>query len=313
VPDELAVGGCDPGSQPLPASVGLLRLLRVLAGQEAELPAGVLPAQPAHQEAGLGGVEDQRQVRHAGDLCLRVVRPVIDDERFGLVAQLYPVDAGGLADEAIGPVGTDDVAGPDGPGQPRVTLLDRQLDVVLVLVEVDRFPALVQFHGRLGAHRPVECVLQVGLVDQRAQVPSRLAFVVPVEMGKRLACRVEEVKAPGRVGAGLELAGDLERLQDAHDLVVHAADARQPVEPGLALEHRYPVPAAPEQRGHRLADRAVADLHDIEGFHANETATGTRFVSSPAPVKTTERLAARDNPSAAVLTVPVRIGTTVTG
>jgi hypothetical protein len=66
---------------------------------------------------------------------------------------------------------------------------------------------------------------------------------------------------------GFEPPGDPERLQDPHDLVVHAASARQLVEPGVALEHRDPVAEPAEQRGHCLADRAIADPNNIEGFH----------------------------------------------
>ena len=110
------------------------------------------------------------------------MRPVIDDELFGVVAEVDPLETDRLTDEAAGPVGADDVTGPDGPGQPRVTLLNLQLNVVLVLLEVHRFPPLVHLYGRLGPHRPVKCILQVGLVNLQAQVPPRLPLVVPVEV-----------------------------------------------------------------------------------------------------------------------------------
>ena len=140
----------------------------------------------------------------------------------------------------------------------------RQLDALIAVDQPRGFPSALDGHARQVARVPVDRALQLRLEEHVVRLPARPRRAVRLEPHEQLAVGPEPLVVVHRDHLLGEHLGQSKRLQQTHDLVVQMDGAREAVDLLEALEHAHPMTGSPQQRGQRLAHRAVTDDRHVE-------------------------------------------------
>ena len=234
---ELGVLGGDPALEQLPDPRGGGHRLRVLAGQDRDLPAPAV-ARAAHVGRRAGRVA----VLHAvvAEAGHRALEDRVHHQPALVEAEVVERRADEPAHQRARPVAAHHVARPAAQEPAGGEVLEAHGDAaVLGPVEREDLAARADRHARPPRDAGAEHALEVGLVEAVAGVPALRADLHrarPVE--HQAALGVDEAH-PGRdVRVGGDLLGQAGRLEDAHHLVVDGHGARQVVGRRLALQHQ---------------------------------------------------------------------------
>ena len=258
VTQQAAVAGAEPRRQELPGAL-LVERLRILPGQQHELPSPVSPPAldvggRARRVAPLAG-RGQIERGHVGGLH-------IGHEPALLEAQVAGLDSRGAANERVRAVRPDHPAGSHAlPAGPEDDLLGRLLQAV-------DLPTALHEHAGLSCtclERPFER----GLEEQIVGLPARWRRGGRLQRHQLGTVRAEPVVvAEGHEVVG-QRPGDPQLLEDPHHLVVEMNRSRHPIDLVEALVGGHRVTGFGQENRDRLADRAETHhRHVHRALHA---------------------------------------------